>query len=85
MRDFINSISNDDIEKFGLKIIRKSSDKNAYFIQICDSEHLFDDGTYACHYEILHMREDDLKNVNHRKDIGHVLFETQARCRISFS
>lgn len=80
MSDFINSISNDDIEKFGLKIIRKSSDKNAYFIQICDSEHLFDDGTYACHYEILHMREDDLKNVNHRKDKVYVEIHFEKEC-----
>lgn len=80
MSDFINSISNDDIEKFGLKIIRKSSDKNAYFIQICDSERLFDDGTYACHYEILHMREDDLKNVNHRKDKVYVEIHFEEKC-----
>lgn len=71
MSDFINSITDDDIEKLGLKIIRKSSDEKAVFIQICDSERIFDDEMYICHYEILHMKQFD-DNVNHKKDCVYV-------------
>lgn len=72
MSDFINSITDDDIEKLGLKIIRKSSDEKAVFIQICDSERIFDDKKYTCHYEILHMKKDDLNHGNHKKNCVYV-------------
>lgn len=72
MSDFINSITDDDIEKLGLKIIRKSSDEKAVFIQICDSERIFDDEMYICHYEILHMKKDDLNHGNHKKNCVYV-------------
>lgn len=72
MSDFINSITNKDIEKIGLKVIKRDKDSKAFFIQICDSERLFDDETYTCHYEILHMKKDDLKHGNHEKNCVYV-------------
>lgn len=72
MSDFINSITDDDIESIGLKVIRMGEDNNATYIQICDSERLFDDETYTCHYEILHMKKDDLKHGNHEKNCVYV-------------
>ena len=72
MSDFIERITEEDIEQLGLKIIRKSSDEKAVFIQICDSERIFDDETYTCHYEILHMKKDDLNHGNHKKNCVYV-------------
>lgn len=71
MSDFINSITDDDIESIGLKVIR-GEDNNATYIQICDSESIFDDKKYTCHYEILHMKKDDLKHGNHKKNYVYV-------------
>ena len=71
MSDFINSITNKDIEKIGLKVIKRDKDSKAFFIQICDSERLFDDETYTCHYEILHVKKCD-NSVNHQKDCVYV-------------
>lgn len=72
MSDFINSITNKDIEKIGLKVIKRDKDSKAFFIQICDSERLFDDETYTCHYEILHMKKDDLNHRNHKKNCVYI-------------
>lgn len=71
MSDFINSITDDDIESIGLKVIRRGEDNNATYIQICDSERIFDDKTYILHYEILHMKKHD-NSVNHQKDSVYV-------------
>lgn len=71
MSDFIERITEEDIEELGLKIFRKSKNADASFIQICDSEGLLNDGTYACHYEILHMKKDDF-SVKHKKNCVYV-------------
>ena len=71
MSDFIERITEEDIEQLGLKIFRKSKNADASFIQICDSEGLLNDGTYACHYEILHMKKDDF-SVKHKKNCVYV-------------
>lgn len=72
MSDFIERITEEDIEQLGLKIFRKSKNTDASFIQICDSEGLLNDGSYACHYEILHMKKDDLNHGNHKKNCVYV-------------
>lgn len=72
MSDFIERITEEDIEQLGLKIFRKSKNADASFIQICDSEGLLNDETYTCHYEILHMKKDDINHGNHQKDCVYV-------------
>ena len=71
MSDFIERITEEDIEQLGLKIFRKSKNTDASFIQICDSERIFADKTYTCHYEILHVKKCD-NSVNHQKDCVYV-------------
>ena len=72
MSDFIKGITDTDVEKIGLKIFRRDENNDASYIQICDSERIFDDETYTCHYEILHMKKDDLNHGNHKKNCVYV-------------
>ena len=72
MSDFIKGITDTDVEKIGVKIFRRDENNDASYIQICDSERIFDDETYTCHYEILHMKNDDLNHGNHKKNCVYV-------------
>lgn len=71
MSDFIKGITDTDVEKIGLKIFRRDENDDASYIQICDSERIFDDEKYTCHYEILHMKKQDI-SVNHQDDCVYV-------------
>lgn len=70
-KEFLDSITDEQLEKeTGLLVLsdgRNWNDDNAYFIQLCDKDRLFDDKKYICHYEILHMKCDDKKYGNHLK------------------
>lgn len=70
-KEFLDSITDEQLEKeTGLLVLsdgRNWDGDNAYFIQLCDKDRLFDDKKYICHYEILHMKCDDKKYGNHLK------------------
>ena len=68
---FIDKITDNDIENIGLKVLNNGRRKNgsSHFLQCCDPDRILDDGNLICHYEILHMGEDDFtSNINHEKD-----------------
>lgn len=60
-----------DVSAIGLKIFDQQDDENCQYIQICDTDDVFNDKKYACHYEILFMKEDDFE-AGHKKEKVYV-------------
>lgn len=73
-KDFIDSITDDEIENIGLKVLNNGRKKygSSYFLQCCDPERILDDGNYTCHYEILHMSKNDCEYGNHEKNMVYI-------------
>ena len=74
-KTFIDSITDDDIENIGLRVFRKGRSKNCSlnYLHCGDKQRIFDDGKLICHYEILHIKKDDVSdNINHKKDKVYV-------------
>lgn len=73
-KDFIDSITDDEIENIGLKVLNNGREKygSSYFLQCCDPERILNDGNYTCHYEILHMGENDSEHGNHKKNMVYI-------------
>ena len=68
---FLDTITDQDIEDIGLKVLQNNEagryiqDGETSFIQIGDKDGILDDGTFTCHYEIIHI-------VGNKKKYQHI-------------